>query len=232
MPRIQGEVTREGVSKAAWIVGLGFVGLCVFWILSIMGLFPLTYHEVQTFDELVDFLDSPRDDRRGIKVNGHLLEIGKRPSLQVLPGYTEHLYLVRPYRKVTLKPRNLTRYEVVDLCLNISGEELERRREESRTGRGGLPVWSGTLAGRPVAIQRVSMFTYLVSGLDNKTLLISQLELAKRIGMPDGLILSRIVSTQKAWYASLTVRQGGSIGLKHTHLPSIRDALIDWLQKT
>jgi len=81
---------RKGrMARILWVLGAGFLALVVVWALSILGAIPLTFTMAMTPAELMKFLDSPRDDMRGIKVNGHFLEIGKRRPLQIVKGYDD-----------------------------------------------------------------------------------------------------------------------------------------------
>ncbi|HPC46436.1 MAG TPA: hypothetical protein PLW83_00205, partial [Deltaproteobacteria bacterium] len=57
--------------------------------------------------ELYAFLQSPRQHVTGVSVNGHRLQIGKRPSLQVLPGYGRPMFQVRPKGRIQSKYRSL-----------------------------------------------------------------------------------------------------------------------------
>lgn len=199
------------------VVIVGFVGLAVLFLLSLKGLVPLTYRQVDSVDEFLAFLDSPRDDMRGIKVNGHFLEIGKRRALQILPGYRGVLYQMRPYRQIQYKARNLTRAEIVDMCFTISSADLAALRGKID---GIAPVWTGTHASATIRIYRATLFTYVVTGLGAKPIYIAQVELAKRLGMSANEIIAQIVPIQEAWLQSFT---------KKAAPPQVPDALIAWL---
>ncbi len=212
--------------KTLAVLAIAFV-FCVLaglFLLSLKGYLPLTYTQADTLKQLEAFLDSPRDDMRGVKVNGHFLEIGKRRALQVLPGYTDVFYLVRPYRQVQYRPRNMTRAEVVDLCLSISGQKLQALKNE---GLKRAPHWQGGINGREVRILRITRFTYLASGLSDKPLTIAQVELAKRLGMSDAEILSRIIPVQQTWLKSLEASSARPI--PECVLPEVPDRIVAWL---
>ncbi|MEN6475337.1 MAG: hypothetical protein ABFD81_15090 [Syntrophaceae bacterium] len=208
----------------ALAIGLIFCILAGLFLLSLKGYIPLTYTQVDTFGELEAFLDSPRDDMRGIKVNGHFLEIGKRRALQILPGYKDVFYQVRPYRQVQYIPRNMTRAEIVDMCLSINGQGLEKAKIESLKRP---PNWQGSVDGRPVRIMRITRFTYLVSGLSDKSQYIAQVELAKRLGMTEGEILSRIIPLQASWLRSLAIAVAQPV--MKAILPEVPDQIVIWL---
>jgi len=209
---------------AALAIGAFFGALMGLFLLSLKGYIPLTYTEVDTLWELESFLDSPREDMRAVKVNGHFLEIGKRRALQILPGYNDVLYLVRPYRQVRYRPRNMTRAEIVDMCLSISGQDLEAVKTG---GSKRAPDWHGAIDGRAVKILRVTRFTYLASGLSDKPQYIAQLELAKRLGMPDAEILTRIIPVQAAWIKNLETSTKQTV--PGSNLPEVPDGIVTWL---
>lgn len=216
--------------KTMWVIVFIVIltVLVVLFILSLKGYIPLTYKEAETLKGLMEFLDSPRDDMRNIKVNAHLVEIGKRRSLQILPGYRGVLYQVRPYRQIQYKPRNMTRAEIVDMCINIAGPDLDTLKAEAATGRI-TPAWKGRVSGSPVQIYRATMFTYVVSGLTEKPIFIAQVELAKRLGMPDDEILSRIIPIQMQWYLGLGSFMDKSF--PYTYMPNYPDILIVWMNE-
>lgn len=209
---------------AVLVIACVFCGMAGLFLLSLKGYIPLTYTQADTLKSLEAFLDSPRDDMRGVKANGHFLEIGKRRALQVLPGYKDVFYLVRPYRQVQYRPRNMTRAEVVDLCLSISGPDLQSLRSE---GLPRDPHWRGGIDGREVSILRVTRFTYLASGLSEKPLTIAQVELAKRLGMSDAEVLTQIIPIQLEWLRSLDA--SATRRFSELILPEVPDRIVAWL---
>jgi len=209
---------------AVLVIAFVFCIMAGLFLLSLKGYIPLTYTQADTLKELEAFLDSPRDDMRGIKFNGHFLEIGKRRALQVLPGYNDVLYLVRPYRQVQYRPRNMTRAEVVDMCLSISGQDLQAMRNE---GLQRDPHWRGGIDGREVRILRITRFTYQASGLSEKPLIIAQVELAKRLGMPDDEILFNVIPIQVEWMKSL--ESSAARQVSGYVLPEVPDRIVAWL---
>lgn len=218
---------NEHAGRWFWILSCVFVLCCGLWMLSVFGVLPFSSERVSTPQQLIAFLDSPRDDMRPIDINGHRVEIGKRPALQVLPGYDEHLYLVRPYREVYKQTRSLTRAEMVDFLVNVRSDELEDLRV--RAGEGTLaPVWTGRLDDKDLRIYRVSMYTYLLQGLSDHVLLISQVALAVRVGMPTQEILTTIVPEQRRWYGEWLERAARG-DAPMTYLPARDDMLFIWL---
>jgi len=225
-----GEKTTK-LNRLWWIPGVLIILFCLLWVLSIYGLFPLTYSVAKTPAALNEFLVSPRDDMRGIKVNRHFLEIGKRPSMQILKGYDEHMYLVRPYRKTRLRPRNMTMPEVMDRCITLSGHELEDFRAKINTSMDLSPDWEGDLSGNMIKIFKAGNFNYIVIGLNIKPIFIAQLELAKRLGMEENVILLRIIPAQKRWYQDLLSSPGMKSEFPISATPAEKDELFDWLDE-
>jgi len=218
-------------SRVMWVLGVGFIVVCALWALSIFGVLPLTYTQARTPHELDEFLNSPLDNMRGVKVNGHFIELGKRPSLQILKDYDEYMFIMRPYRQVKLKTRSLTRPEVFDFCTNTTAAGLDELRAKVDKGKGYTQAWTGTLDNQKVEIIKATLFSYLVVGLSDKTIFITQVELAKRLGMDDARILERIIPQQEQWYEQFISSEsaGKTYPLKYT-LP-IRDQLIAWLEE-
>lgn len=210
---------------AALAIGVIFCVLAGLFLLSLKGYIPLTYTQADTLNELEAFLDSPRDDMRGIKINGHFLEIGKRRALQILPGYKDVFYLVRPYRQVQYRPRNMTRAEVADMCLSVNGQALETAK---KNGLKSTSDWQGSIDGRPVRILRITRFTYLVSGLSDKSQYMAQVELAKRLGMTDDEILKNIIPLQESWIKSLETSTNQPVS--GAVLPEVPDRIVIWLK--
>ncbi|HDP25249.1 MAG TPA: hypothetical protein ENN34_07370 [Deltaproteobacteria bacterium] len=190
---------RRKMTRVIWILGGVFVVLSALWIASLYGLLPLNYTVAKTPRELLAFLQSPRDDMRGIRVNKHLLDIGKRPSLQIVQGYGELMYLMRPYRQMQYRARNLTRAEVMDFCTNITGGDLEVLRSRVSEGLHPDVAYAGRINGRSVAIVNATQFTYIVTGLMENPLLLSQVDLAKRLGMDDATVLRDLIPFQERW---------------------------------
>jgi hypothetical protein len=219
------------LSRVMWYLALGFIVACVFWVFSIMGMLPLTYTSVKTPNDLEEFMDSPRDNLRGVKVNGHFLEMGKRPSLQILKDYDEYMFLMRPYRQIQLKTRNLTRPEVHDFCTNITGEGLEELRAKVISRKGYTSAWSGKSNEQKIELIKATMFSYLVVGLSSKPIFITQVDLAKRLGMDDEMIMKRIVTVQRQWYSDLLASQSMDKTYPFTFAIPLKDALIVWLDE-
>ena len=217
--------------RVIWFLALGIIVACVFWVFSIMGMLPLTYTTAETPNDLEEFLDSPRDNMRGIKINGHFLELGKRPSLQILKKYDEYMFLMRPYRQIQLKTRNLTRPEVHDLCMNITGEGLEELREKVISRKGYTSAWSGNIDEQKIELIKATMFSYLVVGLSSKPVFITQVDLAKRLGMDEALIMKHIVSTQRRWFSELLSSQSMDKAYPCTFTLPLKDELITWLDE-
>lgn len=220
---------RAGLSGVAWTAGIVCVVLGALWILSVKGIIPLVYTNADSPEELIEFLESHRDDLRGIKVNGHLLDIGKRPSLQILKGYGKPMYLMRPHRQVRLKTRNLTKPEVLDFCTNINGQAFEDLKSSAASGEGIAAAWEGNIEGRAVRIIKTTLFSYLVYGLSDKPMFINQVELAKRLGMTEELILSHIVPAQHRWYDELGASPFLNYSYPVKYLPPVKDELLAWL---
>lgn len=222
---------KGGFSWIIWILAIGFVALCVLWILSIFGVIPLTYTDIKTPRALNEFLNSPKDNMRGIKINGHFLEIGKRPSLQILKGYEENMFIMRPYRQVKKRTRNLTRPEVFDYCTNISGTDFDDLQSKLTQGEGYTPAWNGKIKNQTVELIKTTMFSYLVTGLNDKPIFITQVELAKRLGMDEAEILKRIIPVQKRWYSEFVASSSMDKPYPTTYTKPIRDELIAWLDE-
>ena len=77
---------RAALNVALVLVGMALVVYLMLRVASSTGMFPFTYTEIRTPRGLLEFLDSRTAHVKGVRVNGHHLEIGKRPSLQVLRG--------------------------------------------------------------------------------------------------------------------------------------------------
>ena len=218
-------------ARVAGYLVIGIIIICVFWVFSIMGLLPLTYTTAKTPNDLEEFLDSPRNNMQGIKINGHFLELGKRPSLQILKNYDEYMFLMRPYRQIQMKTRNLTRPEVHDFCMNIKGEGLEELREKIISRKGYTQAWSGSLNGQKIELIKATMFSYLVVGLSSKPIFITQVDLAKRLGMDESMIMRCIVSTQRQWFSELLSSQSMDKPYPSTFTLPLKDELITWLDE-
>lgn len=218
-------------SRLIGYVLIGIIIVCVFWVFSIMGLLPLTYTTAKTPSDLEEFLDSPRDNMQGIKINGHFLELGKRPSLQILKDYDEYMFLMRPYRQIQLQTRNLTRPEVHDFCMNITGEGLEELREKVISRKGFTQAWSGSVNGQKIELIKATMFSYLVVGLSSKPIFITQVDLAKRLCMDEARIMRCIVSTQRQWFSELMSSQSMNKTYPCTFTLPLKDELITWLDE-
>lgn len=166
---------------------------------------------------------------RGVKVNGHFLEIGKRPSLQILKDYDNPMYLLRPYRQVRLLTRSLTKPEVLDFCTNVSRKDFDGLKAQVESEKGITAAWSGSIEGRNIRIVKATLFSYLVLGLSEKPVFLTQVELAKRFGMKEDLILSRIIPIQQKWYDEFTSNSSSHSPYPVRYIPPIQDELVTWL---
>ncbi len=217
------------------ITGLALLGLfaAVLWAAraeAMGGLVRLFGTTVRTPGELVDFLGSRRADTRGVRVNGHVLEIGKRPSMQILRGYPGVMYQMRPYRQANLMYRNFTRPEVVDFCSGVTGRAYEELRRYAGSQGGPAPVWKGTMKQGPVTLWRVTRFTYLADGLAGKHVFMGQVELAKRLGMDDDEVMRTIVPAQEQWLEELRKGPGMRRFVPVQEAGPVKDELLAWLQ--
>ncbi|HPA76744.1 MAG TPA: hypothetical protein PLT33_13355 [Deltaproteobacteria bacterium] len=221
---------RTALNVLLVLVGMALVVYLMLRVASSTGMFPFTYTEIRTPRGLLEFLDSRTAHVKGVRVNGHHLEIGKRPSLQVLRGYDEVMFQVRPYRQVNYKYRNFTRAEVVDLCSTTTGTALKDLRSTVESGTGYAHAWKGKIRGIDVTVVRAGLFSYLVTGLAGKPLFMGQVELAKRLGMTDQTVLQLIIPAQDRWLEAV----GASPSMDTTYpvqLPgNERDELVAWLQ--
>ena len=223
---------RKGrMARILWVLGAGFLALVVVWALSILGAIPLTFTMAMTPAELMKFLDSPRDDMRGIKVNGHFLEIGKMRPLQIVKGYDETMYLMRPYRQVRARPRSLTRPEILDFCTNITGAGFQELRSLLESGKPVTVEWEGRVQGKTVRVVKASMFSYLVTGLQDSPVFMSQVELARRLGMNEPDILSRLIPVQKRWHEEFLSSESLQTRYPVHYIIPLRDELTAWLSE-
>ena len=220
---------RKIIKTYLLLVAAGLIGVFSLVAVSCEWILPLSYTNLKTPKELLVFLESRRQDMQAIKVNRHMLEIGKRPSLQVLKGYNHVMYQMRPYRQINLKFRNFTKAELMDFCTNITADSLENLRASIASGKGFSPVWKGTIKGRKVEIVRVTQFSYMVTGMSDKPLFMGQVELAKRLGMDDAIVLSSLISLQDSWLekfkSDVSMDKPYPVGF----LGDSRDNLIEWL---
>ncbi|MCD6281261.1 MAG: hypothetical protein J7J85_06610 [Deltaproteobacteria bacterium] len=213
-----------GIKLTIWILFAIFSIIILVWIASILGYVPITFTNAHTAGDLIGFLNSPRDDMRAIKINGHFLEIGRRPSLQILKPYDRPFYMVRPYRKVRLIPLNMTKTEVIDFCLGINGKKFSKLRANANCPDPSH-AWKAVINKNNVEILRITHFTYLVYGLrQGRPLVIGQVELAKKLGIPDKEIMSYIIPVQDAWYINLMTMLNRSNKAFPT-LPGAKDVL-------
>jgi hypothetical protein len=211
------------------IVAAGLIGIFSLMAVSCDWIPPLTYTNLKTPKALLAFLESRRQDMQAIKVNRHMLEIGKRPSLQVLKGYTHVMYQMRPYRQINLKFRNVTKAELMDFCTNITADGLENLRASIASGTGFSPAWKGAIKGRTVEIVKVTQFSYLVVGLADKPLSMGQVDLAKRLGMDDATVLSRLIPLQDSWLEKFKSDVSLDKPFPVVFLGNSPDSLIEWL---
>ena len=220
---------RKIITTFLLILAAGLIGVFSLVAVSCDWVVPLTYTNLKTPKELLGFLESRRQDIQAIKVNRHMLEIGKRPSLQVLKGYNHVMYQMRPYRQINLKFRNLTKAEIMDFCTNITADGLEKLRASIVSGTGFSPAWKGAIKGRKVEIVRATQFSYLVTGLADKPFFMGQVDCAKRLGMDDATVLSSLIPLQDSWLekfkSDVSMDKPYPVGF----LVSSRDKLIEWL---
>lgn len=219
------------LTHVLFYIAFGFVVICVFWIFSIMGVLPFVYTQVKTPQEMESFLDSPRENMRGVKVNGHFLDVGRRRSLQVLKNYNDEMFIIRPYREINLQTRNLTRPELLDFCTNITGDELEELRGNLTAGKDVARTWSGIVSEQKVELIKITMFSYLVLGLSHKPILVSQVDLANKLGMDDEQILTRLIPGQKRWYSEFITSSSMNRAYPFKFTMPMKDGLIAWLQE-
>ncbi len=220
---------RKIITTSLMILAVGLIGVFSLVAVSCDWIPPLTYTNLKTPKELLVFLESRRQDMQAIKVNRHMLEIGKRPSLQVLKGYNHVMYQMRPYRQINLKYRNFTKAELMDFCTNITADGLENLRSLIASGTGFSPAWKGTIKGRTVEIVRVTQFSYLVAGLADKPLFMGQVDLAKRLGMDDAVVLSSLIPLQDSWLKRFKSDISMDKPYPVVFLGELRDNLIEWL---
>ncbi len=222
---------KRKLARTIWVLGAGFFLVMIVWALSIMGVIPLTFTVAGTPEALIKFLDSPRDDMRGVKVNGHFLDIGKRRSLQIVKGYDEVMYLVRPYRQVRVLPRSLTQAELLDFCTNITGGGFSELKSRLESGDQVTTEWEGRIEGKVIRIVKASMFGYLVSGLKESPVFMTQVELAKRLGMAEPHILTRLIPVQKRWYEEFLSSSALQALYPVHYIIPIEDELTAWLSE-
>ncbi len=220
---------RKIITTSLMILAACLIGVFSLVAVSCDMIPPLTYTNLKTPKGLLDFLESRRQDLQAIKVNRHMLEIGKRPSLQVLKGYNHVMYQMRPYRQINLKFRNFTKAELMDFCTNITAGGLENLRALIASGTGYSPAWKGAIKGRKVEIVRVTQFSYLVTGLADKPLFMGQVDLAKRLGMDDASILSSLIPLQDSWLENFKADISMGKPYPVVFLGKSRDNLIEWL---
>lgn len=220
---------RKNIAAFFLIVASGLIGIFSLVVVSCDWIPPLTYTNLKSPKGLLEFLESRRQDIQAIKVNRHILEIGKRPSLQVLKGYDHVMYQMRPYHQINLKYRNFTKAELMDFCTNITADGLERLRATIASGTGFSPAWKGAIKGRKVEIIRVSQFSYLVAGLADKPLFMGQVDLAKRLGMDDATVLRTLIPLQDAWLEKFKSDVSIDKSYPMVFLGNSPDNLIEWL---
>jgi|GEM_PF-416795 hypothetical protein len=222
---------RGNLASIMWVLGVVFLVVIGVWALSIMGVIPLTFTVIKTPADLVGFLDSPRDDMQGIKVNGHFVEIGKRRSLQIVKGYGETMYLMRPYRQAKVRSRSLTRPELLDFCTNITGSGFRELRSQLESGSPVITEWEGIVQGKRIRIVKAAMFSYFITGLQERPVFMTQVELAKRLGMNESLILARLIPMQKRWYEEFVSSESLKAGYPVRYILPLRDELTAWLNE-
>jgi len=223
----------EGRKALNVVLVLAGFALAVFFLLRIAssnGAFPFAVTEARTPRELMTFLESETAQVKGIKVNGHLLEIGKRPSLQIVRGYNQVMYQMRPYHQVNYKYRNFTKAEVVDFCIHTTGSAFDDLRKLIDSGGGYTPAWKGKIRGKETTIVPVTMFTYFIIGLAEKPLFWGQVELAKRLGMNDIAVLKMIIPDQERWLDEFRENKTMKRAFSEKSSAEWKDVLIEWLQ--
>ena len=225
----------EGRKALNVVLVLAGFALAVFFLLRIAssnGAFPFAVTEARTPRELMTFLESETAQVKGIKVNGHLLEIGKRPSLQIVRGYNQVMYQMRPYHQVNYKYRNFTKAEVVDFCIHTTGSAFDDLRKLIESGGGYTPAWKGRIRGKETAIVPVTMYTYFIIGLAEKPLFMGQVELAKRLGMENDFILANLIKAQDQWIIDIKGNSSLYGSFINNSSRNEKDILIQWLEKT
>jgi len=220
---------RNALRVVLVLVALALAGFLILRVASSSGIFPFTTAEARTPRELLEFLGSRTAHVKGIRVNGHLLEIGKRPSLQIVRGYDQVMYQVRPYRQVNYKYRNFTMAEVMDFCTTVTGESFDNLRSSMDSEKGYTPVWKGKIKGSDITLVRVTRFSYLVAGLAEKPLFMGQIELAKRLGMNDATVLQLLIPAQDRWLDGLKAAPSMDLTYPIQFPEKDRDELIAWL---
>ncbi|HNS91086.1 MAG: hypothetical protein BWZ01_01600 [Deltaproteobacteria bacterium ADurb.BinA179] len=220
---------RNVLNVVLVLAGLTLAGFLILRVASSSGIFPFMYTEARSPRDLLEFLESRTAHVKGIRVNGHLLEIGKRPSLQVLKGYDRLMYQVRPYRQVNYKYRNFTGAEVMDFCTTITGESFDSLRSSMDSEKGYTPAWKGRIRGNDITLVRVSRFSYLVTGLAEKPLFMGQVELAKRLGMNDATVLQLVIPVQDRWLEGFKAAPAIEMTYPVQFSGKDRDELIAWL---
>jgi hypothetical protein len=220
---------RKAITTSLMIIAAGLIVVFSLVSVSCDWIPPLTYTNLKTPKELLGFLESRRQDMQAVKVNRHMLEIGKRPSLQILKGYNHVMYQMRPYRQINLKFRNFTKAELMDFCTNITADGLEMLRSSIASGTGFSPAWKGTIKGRKIDIVRVTRFSYLVIGLADKPLFLGQVDLAKRLGMEDAAVLSSLIPLQDSWLERFKSDASLNKPYPAAFLGESPDNLIEWL---
>lgn len=166
---------------------------------------------------------------RVVAADGHVLQVGKRPSLQVVRGYGRVMYMVRPKGNVQLKYRSLTMSELMDFCSNITGEDFARLRSEVDAGAAPGALWKGVAGGTKIELYRVTSFTYLVTGLAPRALFFGQVELAGLLGMDGASILSRLVPVQDRWMEAFTRSPVFNAAFPSRFPSKEPDALVEWI---
>jgi len=211
------------------IIALALLMLLIVWTIALKGLLPFSYVHARSPRDLLLFLDSRRQDVRGVSANRHILEIGKRPSLQVIKGYDKVMYLMRPFHQINFKFRNFTKAEILDFCTNITGDDLDNLRSDVAARKDVSPVWKGSIEGKELAIIRVTQFSYIVTGLADKPLFMAQIELAKRLGMDDATVLKLLIPAQDRWLEKFMADSSFKKHYPVQFQGSTPDELIDWL---
>jgi hypothetical protein len=97
------------------------------------------------------------------------------------------------------------------------------------SGRGYTPAWQGKIRGNDITLVRVSLFSYLVSGLSEKPMFMGQVELAKRLGMNDPSILQLIIPAQDRWLNDFMATPSIDKAYPIQLAGKDRDELIAWL---
>ena len=91
-----------------------------------------------------------------------------------------------------------------------------------------------SLVGSEMCIRdsvKASMFSYLVTGLQDSPVFMSQVELARRLGMNEPDILSRLIPVQKRWHEEFLSSESLQTRYPVHYIIPLRDELTAWLSE-